>query len=235
MKIIFSPAKSMDFSNSKNEPLKINFTDKTNILLENLKILSLDEITKIMKVKGNTLNHVKDIYEKFEGANTKKAIRAYNGISFKQLDLDNYSEMNLEFMNTHLVILSALYGVTEPSNLIKEYRLDMNMKLLKDQNLYKFWKIEVNKYFKDEDLILNLASKEFSKLIEKPMITIDFKEEKGDIYKSVSSYSKKGRGMMLNYIIKNKITSTDEIKSFNLDGYSLNEKLSNKFNLIFTR
>jgi len=235
MKIIFSPAKSMDFSNSKNKPLKINFADKTNSLLENLKTLSLDEITKIMKIKGNTLNHVKDIYEKFEGANTKKAITAYNGVSFKQLDLDNYNEMDLEFINTHLIILSALYGVIEPSNLIKEYRLDMNMKLLKDQNLYKFWKIEVNEYFKDEELILNLASKEFSKLIEKPMITIDFKEKKEDLYKSVSAYSKKGRGMMLNYIIKNKITSIDQIKSFNLDGYSLNNKLSNKFNLIFTR
>ncbi|MGB6129008.1 MAG: YaaA family protein [Psychrilyobacter sp.] len=235
MKIIFSPAKSMDFSNSKNEPLKINFTDKTNILLKTLKTLSLDEITKIMKVKGNTLNHVKDIYEKFEGANTKKAIKAYNGVSFKQLDLDNYDEIDLNFINTHLVILSALYGIIEPSNLIKEYRLDMNMKLLKDQNLYKFWKNEINEYFKDEDLILNLASKEFSKLIEKPMITVNFKEEKGGLYKSVSTYSKKGRGMMLNYIIKNKITSTDEIKSFNSDGYSLNEKLSNKFNLIFTR
>lgn len=235
MKIIFSPAKSMDFSISQNEPLKINFTDKTNILLKTIKTLSLDEITKIMKVKGNTLNHVKDIYEKFEGANTKKAIKAYNGVSFKQLDLDNYDEIDLDFINTHLVILSALYGIIEPSNLIKEYRLDMNMKLLKDQNLYKFWKIEINEYFKDEEFILNLASKEFSKLVEKPMINIDFKEKKGDLYKSVSTYSKKGRGMMLNYIIKNKITSTDEIKSFNLDGYSLNEKLSNKFNLIFTR
>jgi len=235
MKIIFSPAKSMDFSNSIKEPLKINFTDKTNFLLENLKILSQDEINKIMKIKGNTLNHVKNIYENFDSSNTKKAIAAYNGMSFKQLDLATYNEKEFKFLDTHLIILSALYGVVEPSNLIKEYRLDMNMKLLKDENLYKFWKKEINDYFKDDELIFNLASKEFSKIIEKPMITIDFKEKKEKLYKSVSAYSKKGRGLMLNYIVKNKITSTDQIKRFNLDGYSLNDKLSDEFNLIFTR
>ena len=235
MKIIFSPAKSMDFSNSMKDPLKIKFTDKTNLLLKSLKTLSLDEIAKIMKIKGNTLNHVKEIYENFENANTKKAITAYNGVSFKQLDLADYHEEEFAFLDNHLLILSALYGVVEPSNLIKEYRLDMNMKLLKDRNLYNFWKNEVNEYFKNDEFILNLASKEFSKLIEKPMVTIDFKEKKGDLYKSVSAYSKKARGMMLDYIIKNKITSMEKVKKFNLDGYSLNEKLSDKFNLIFTR
>lgn len=235
MKIIFSPAKSMDFSNSIKKSLKINFTDKTNFLLESLKTLSLNEISKIMKIKGNTLTHVKEIYKNFDNANTKKAITAYNGVSFKQLDLDGYNEEEFQFLETHLTILSALYGVIEPSNLIKEYRLDMNMKLLEDQNLYKFWKKEINEYFKDDEFIINLASKEFSKLLEKPMVTIDFKEKKGDLYKSVSAYSKKGRGMMLNYIIKNKITSLEKIKKFNLEGYSLNDKLSDKFNLIFTR
>jgi len=109
------------------------------------------------------------------------------------------------------------------------------MKLLKDQNLYKFWKDDINDFFKDDEFILNLASKEFSKIIKNPMITIDFKEKKGDLYKSVSTYSKKGRGLMLNYIIKNKITSIDQIKKFDLNGYYLNNKLSDKFNLIFTR
>ncbi|MEI6857216.1 YaaA family protein [Psychrilyobacter sp.] len=235
MKIIFSPTKSMDFSDSTKNPLKINFTDKTNFLLKHLKILSLDEITKIMKIKGNILNHVKDLYENFETANTKKTITAYNGISFKQLDLDNYNEKEFEFLNSHLIVLSALYGILKPSNFIKEYRLDINIKLLIDKNLYKFWEKEINEYFEEGELILNLASKEFSKIIEKPMITIDFKEKKGDSYKSVSAYSKKGRGMMLNYIIKNKLTSIEKIKEFNLEDYSLNPELSDKFNLIFTR
>lgn len=235
MKIIFSPTKSMDFSNSIINPFQVNFTNKTNFLLEKLKPLSLDEIIKIMKIKGNTLNHVKSIYENFESANTKKAIIAYNGMSFKQLDLDSYTQKEFQFLDTHLIILSALYGILEPSNLIKEYRLDMNMKLLKDQSLYKFWKDDINDYFNDDEFIFNLASKEFSKIIKKPMITIDFKEKKEDLYKSVSTYSKKGRGMMLNYIVKNKITSIDQIKKFSLDGYSLNNKLSDKFNLIFTR
>jgi len=235
MKIIFSPTKSMDFSDSAKDPLKVNFTDKTIFLLKHLKTVSLDEISKIMKIKGNTLNHVKNIYENFDSSNTKKAIAAYNGVSFKQLELETYREKEFNFLNNHLTILSALYGVVEPSNPIKEYRLDMNMKLLKDETLYKFWKKEINDYFKDDELIFNLASKEFSKIIEKPMITMDFKEKKEESYKSVSAYSKKGRGLMLNYIVKNKITSIDQIKRFNLDGYSLNDKLSDEFNLIFTR
>ena len=235
MKILFSPTKSMNFLDSGKDPLKINFPHKTNYLLKELKDLSLDEINKIMKIKGNTLNHVKNIYENFENANTKKAIRAYNGISFKQLSLDSYTKKELTFLDDHLIILSALYGLSEPSNLIKEYRLDMNMKFLKDQSLYTFWKDKVNDYLKDEELIFNLASKEFSKIIEKPIINIDFKEKKEDLYRSVSTYSKKGRGLMLDYIVKNNITSIDQIKKFDLDGYSLNNELSDKFNLIFTR
>jgi len=235
MKILFSPTKSMNFLDSVKDPLKINFPHKTNFLLENLKKLSLDEINKIMKIKGNTLNHVKNIYENFEKANTKKAIRAYNGISFKQLSLDSYTQKEFAFLDNHLIIFSALYGLLEPSNHIKEYRLDMNMKFLKDKNLYTFWKSKINDYLKDDELIFNLASKEFSKIIEKPIINLDFKEKKGDLYKSVSTYSKKGRGLMLDYIVKNNITSIDQIKKFNLDGYSLNNKLSDKFNLIFTR
>ena len=235
MKIIFSPTKSMDFSNSIKSPLKINFSHKTNFLLKVLNNLSIDEIAKIMKIKGNTLNHIDEVYKNFQNANTKKAITAYNGISFKQLNLDNYNKEDMNFLDTHLIILSALYGVVQPFNLIKEYRLDMNMKILKEQSLYKFWNDEINQYFKEDELILNLASKEFSKLIKKPMITIDFKEKKGDIYKSVSTYSKKARGLMLDYIIKNKITTVHEIKKFNLDGYSLNNQLSNKIILIFTR
>lgn len=235
MKIIFSPTKLMDFSNSTKNPIEIIFPNKTNFLLEHLKTLTLDELNKMMKIKGNTLNHVKYIYNHFETSGTKKAITAYNGTSFKQLDIDSYNREELNFLNSHLIILSALYGILKPSSLIKEYRLDMNMKLLKDQNFYKFWKNEINGYFKGDELILNLASKEFSKIIEKPMITIDFKEKKGDFYKSVSAYSKKGRGVMLNYIIKNKITSIEKIKDFSIEGYSLNLELSDKFNLIFTR
>ncbi len=235
MKIIFSPAKSMDFSNSSDLPTEINFPDKTKVLSGHLIKLSIDDISKLMKIKGKTLEHVMELYSTFKTSKTKEAIFSYNGTSFKQLELKTYRKDEFNFLSNHLIILSAFYGIVEPSNLIKEYRLDMNMKLLKDQTLYKFWKEEINNYFKDEDFILNLASKEFSKIIEKPMITIDFKEEKGKSYRSVSAYSKKGRGMILNYIVKNKITSIDQIKNFNLDGYSLNDQLSDKFNLIFTR
>ena len=235
MKIIFSPTKSMDLSNSESIPIKTNFPINTQFILEVLKKLSPDELVKLMKIKGKTLNHVIDIYNNFDVAPSKNAIYSYNGISFKQIELNNYNKEQVKYLKTHLIILSALYGAIEPFDLICEYRLDMNMKIFKDQNLYKFWKVKIDNYFQKEDFILNLASKEFSKLINKPMITIDFKEKKNGTYKSISSYSKKGRGMMLNYLIKNKITSIELIKQFNLDNYKFNVELSDEFNLIFTR
>ena len=234
MKIIFSPTKKMTQSKN-NELFTPKFEGKTNELLETLKKMTPLELEKIMKIKNKTLENVVEIYQGIDSAPTEKAINSYNGISFKQLELDKYSDENLEFLESHLVILSALYGVLKPNDYIKEYRLDMNMKIFKDESLYNFWKKELDNYFKGEDLIINLASKEFSKLINYPMLNLDFKENKDDIYKSVSSYSKKARGMMLNYIIYNNITDIKDIKAFNLDGYTLNEKLSEKDNLIFTR
>ena len=245
MKIIFSPSKEMReeniFENKKIEFTEPKFKDKTNILIGILKEKSLSEIENIMKLKGKLLNKTyKDIqdYDKLKSIPT---ISMYYGVSFKELELEDYSEKSLKYLKNNLLILSAFYGISLPFDLLKKYRLDMTMSIM-DKGLYNFWKKDVNDYIlnildKDE-ILLNLASGEFSKMIDSkkiPMINIDFKEEKDGVYKSVSTYSKKARGKFLNYLIKNQINSLEDIKEVELDKYSLNKDLSDEKNFVFTR
>ena len=245
MKIIFSPSKEMReeniFENKKIEFTEFKFKDKTHILMSVLKEKSIDEIKNIMKLKGDLLNKTYKDIQNHKKLKNVPAISMYYGVSFKELELEDYSEKSLKYLKNNLLILSALYGVSLPFDLLKKYRLDMTMSIM-DKGLYSFWKKDVTDYISNilnkDEILLNLASGEFLKVIDNkkiPMINIDFKEEKDGAYKSVSTYSKKARGQFLNYLIKNQITNLEDIKKVKLDGYSLNKDLSNEKNLIFTR
>ena len=245
MKIIFSPSKEMReeniFKNKKIEFTESKFKDKTNILIGILKEKSLSEIENIMKLKGKLLNKTYKDIQDYDKLKFIPAISMYYGVSFKELNLEDYSEKSLEYLKNNLLILSALYGVLLAFDLVKKYRLDMTMSII-DKGLYNFWKKDINDYISNilskDEVLLNLASGEFSKVIDNkkiPMINIDFKEEKDGAYKSVSTYSKKARGQFLNYLIKNQIANLEDIKKIKLDGYSLNKDLSDEKNLIFTR
>ena len=245
MKIIFSPSKEMReeniFENKKIEFTEPKFKDKTNILIGILKEKSLSEIENIMKLKGELLNKTYKDVQDYDKLKFIPAISMYYGVSFKELNLEDYSEKSLEYLKNNLLILSALYGVLLAFDLVKKYRLDMTMSII-DKGLYNFWKKDINDYISNilskDEVLLNLASGEFSKLIDNKkisMINIDFKEEKDGAYKSVSTYSKKARGQFLNYLIKNQIANLEDIKKIKLDGYSLNKDLSDEKNLIFTR
>lgn len=245
MKIIFSPSKEMReeniFENKKIEFTEPKFKDKTNILIGILKEKSLSEIENIMKLKGELLNKTYKDIQDYDKLKFIPAISMYYGVSFKELNLEDYSEKSLEYLKNNLLILSALYGVLLAFDLVKKYRLDMTMSII-DKGLYNFWKKDINDYisniFSKDEVLLNLASGEFSKLIDNKkisMINIDFKEEKDGAYKSVSTYSKKARGQFLNYLIKNQIANLEDIKKIKLDGYSLNKDLLDEKNLIFTR
>lgn len=245
MKIIFSPSKEMReeniFENKKIEFTEPKFKDKTNILIGILKEKSLSEIENIMKLKGELLNKTYKDIQDYDKLKFIPAISMYYGVSFKELNLEDYSEKSLEYLKNNLLILSALYGVLLAFDLVKKYRLDMTMSII-DKGLYNFWKKDINDYISNilskDEVLLNLASGEFSKLIDNKkisMINIDFKEEKDGAYKSVSTYSKKARGQFLNYFIKNQIDNLEDIKKIKLDGYSLNNALSDEKNFIFTR
>ena len=245
MKIIFSPSKEMReeniFKNKKIEFTESKFKDKTNILIDILKEKSISEIENIMKLKGELLNKTYKDIQDYDKLKSIPAISMYYGVSFKELNLEDYSEKSLKYLKNNLLILSALYGVSLAFDLLKKYRLDMTMSII-DKGLYNFWKKDVNDYISNilskDEVLLNLASGEFSKLIDNKkisMINIDFKEEKDGTYKSVSTYSKKARGQFLNYLIKNQIDNLEDIKKIKLDGYSLNNALSDEKNFIFTR
>ena len=245
MKIIFSPSKEMReeniFENKEIEFTESKFKDKTNILINILKEKSISEIENIMKLKGELLNNTYKDIQDYENLKYIPAISIYYGVSFKELNLEDYSEDSLKYLKNNLLILSALYGVSLPFDLIKKYRLDMTMSII-DKGLYNFWKKDINEYISNildsNEILLNLSSSEFSKLIDNKktsMINLDFKEEKDGTYKSISTYSKKARGQFLNYLIKNQVSNIENIKKIELNGYSLNEELSDKKNFIFTR
>ena len=245
MKIIFSPSKEMReeniFENKKIEFTESKFKAKTNILINTLKQKSIDEIKNIMKLKGDLLNKTYKDIQNHKKLKNVPAISMYYGVSFKELELEDYSEKSLKYLKNNLLILSALYGISLPFDLLKKYRLDMTMSII-DKGLYSFWKKDVTDYISNilnkDEILLNLASGEFSKVIDNkkiPMINIDFKEEKDGVYKSVSTYSKKARGKFLNYLIKNQINNLEDIKKVELDKYSLNKDLSDEKNFVFTR
>ncbi len=245
MKIIFSPSKEMReeniFKNKEIEFTESKFKDKTNILINTLKEKSISEIENIMKLKGELLNDTYKDIQDYENLKYIPAISLYYGVSFKELELEDYSEKSLKYLQNNLLILSAFYGISLPFDLIKKHRLDMTISII-DKGLYNFWKKDINEYISNildnDEILLNLASSEFSKLIDNkkiPMINLDFKEEKDGTYKSISTYSKKARGQFLNYLIKNQVSNIENIKKMELNGYSLNEELSDKKNFIFTR
>lgn len=210
-----------------------------------LQSFSKEEIAEIMKIKGKLLEETFENIRNFDSLKEISAFSLYNGVSFKNLELEKYDKSNVEYAENTLLILSAFYGVLHPSDSVKNYRLDMTMKL-SSSSLYSFWNREVTDYIScllknDSDkTLINLASGEYSKMIERKsfpykIIDIDFKENKNGKFQSVSNFAKQGRGSMLNYLIKNRINDAEKIKEFSELGYSINNELSDKDKFIFTR
>jgi uncharacterized protein len=235
MKIIISPSKT--YSDHCHPEFPINtpqFADLTYELLGYLKSLNKDQIAKIMKLKGDLLEQAYTNIQNYENNPPNHAIYYYTGFVYKGLNLDQYHTEHFNYLEEHIRILSAFYGLLKPLDGVKPYRLDLTMKLPQIENLTHHWSPIITKQFED-DLIINLASQEFSQLIKQPMITIDFLENKKGSYKNISTYSKQARGIMLNYLIINQIKDIESIKAFNEAGYSFNEELSDTDHLVFTR
>lgn len=247
LKIIFSPSKEMRDTNIIEKSFQTSstiFEENTFKILNKLKTFSKIELSTIMKIKGEILEKTFDNINNYKNLEELPALSLYNGVAFKELELESYDKENFNYIKDRLYILSAFYGLSKPFTLIKKYRLDMTMKIF-DISPYDFWKEKVNAFIEKEleteknKVLLNLASGEFSKLIDKKriknIINIDFKEYKDNKYTSVSSYSKQARGAFLNIMIKNKIKNIEELKNLSFNGYKLNSELSNDSNFIFTR
>ena len=250
MHLLISPAKTLDMNESIAEQKSTlsPFIEESAVLIKDLKKLKSTEIQDLMKVSSKIAELNAERFHQwalpFNKSNAKAAIYAFKGDVYTGLDADSLSEDDLNFAQKHLSILSGLYGLLRPLDLMQAYRLEMGTKFTNTggKNLYEFWgnKIteEVNK--REQEYIINLASNEYFKAVIKKnlnaeIITPVFKDEKNGTLKIISFYAKKARGMMTRFIIQNRIKNIDEIKNFNLGGYVFSESLTNSKEWVFTR
>ena len=254
MLIVISPAKKLDYSSpvaAKNHS-QPELLDHSAELLQGLKKLSPQDVCALMGLSDNlgALN-----YERFQAwdrpfteDNAKPAVLAFKGDVYKGLDADSMTEKQLEWAQGHLRILSGLYGLLRPMDLMQPYRLEMGTKFAnqRGKDLYQFWgniiTDEINSLLSNakSPVLLNLASNEYFKSVQQKniagrIVTPVFMDKKGDKYKIISFYAKKARGLMSAFIIKNKVTAVDGIKKFNVDGYSFNSAMTDGDSWVFTR
>ena len=252
---IISPATTMNFDINTN--LKSStpfFESEVKYLISILKKLTRDEVSDLMNLSNDLTNLNLDRYQTLGTESSKylQALLAFDGQVFNCIKVNEFDESDFEFANSHLRILSGLYGVLKPLDMIQSYRLEMKAKLKNEQgnDLYKFWKEKITDYVYNElnnqenKTLLNLSSNEYSKAInfkklskDFQVVNVEFKDfkESSNTYKVIGIYSKKARGHLTSYIIKNKIDSIEGIKNFNYDGYTFNANLSDSNSIIFTR
>lgn len=250
MLILISPAKTLDYSTpSIQEFTQPDFTTDVKALVSVMKKKSAADIAKLMHISDNLANLNEERYKTFQKEfnfdNSKQALLAFKGDVYTKIDVDNYSEEDFAFAQDHLRILSGLYGLLKPLDLIQPYRLEMGIKLetKKGKNLYEYWDKKIAKAIDTvaaKKPIINLASQEYFKAVDlktlkSPVITIHFKEHRNDKYQVVGFFAKQARGMMTNYAIKNKITDPEQLKTFNEEGYEFSESLSSKSDWVFIR
>ena len=252
MKIIISPAKSLDFETTAPTSLHTQprFLEQSEKLNKKLKTLSKKNIAELMKISDalSALNYDRNQTWKtpFSPNNAKQAIYSFTGEVFRGIDAQSLSEEKIPLLQDRLRILSGLYGILKPLDLIQPYRLEMGTKLSvqKTTNLYKFWDDQIAKSLNEEleegELLVNLASTEYFKVIPKkilkvPMITPVFKDFKNGEYKTIMTFAKKARGLMVRYIIDHNIKTIEGLKNFNVERYRFSEEMSSENELLFTR
>jgi len=248
MLIILSPAKSLDFETKFFHPKPtIPFFEKEkNKLVQDLKKFSKKNFQDLMEISENLAKLNFQRYQNFNEQPLRPAILAFDGDVYDGFDKNNFQPKDYDFAQNHLMILSGLYGLLRPLDLIQAHRLEMGTDFKKFnfivKNLYEFWQDKIIEMLNKnpQETIINLASQEYfkavnSKKINKKIIEISFKEKKQGQYKVVGISSKKARGLMANFVIKNKIIKPIELQKFNLDNYHFNKELSNQQNWVFTR
>jgi len=252
MKIIISPAKSLDFENKATTSLHTQpeFLEQSEKLNKKLKTISRKKLGDLMSISPAlaelNYNRNQDWQPEFDLDNAKQAVYAFTGEVYRGLDVTTLPEEKLPLLQERLRILSGLYGLLKPLDLIQPYRLEMGtrLKVGRRDNLYKFWDADLAKALNDEmeddDLLINLASAEYFKALPKkalkvPMITPVFKDLKNGEYKTIMTFAKKARGLMVRYIIDNNVNTLEELKGFNTEGYGFSEAMSTDTELVFTR
>lgn len=254
MIVVISPAKNLDLKEGKFEftPTIPEFLDDTQKIINNLKRQSIKSIESLMSInrKIATLNRDRFLNweQPFTLENAKPAILMFRGEVYIGLDATSFKKKDFDFAQKHLRILSGLYGLLRPLDLMQPYRLEMgtNLKINRCKNLYTFWdhKIadQLTKTLTDHDhpVLIHLASDQYFNSVQPqkftlPVIRPVFKEKRGNQLKSIHVYAKRARGLMANFIIKNRISNPEDMKNFDIDGYRFNKKLSTTNEWFFIR
>ncbi len=254
MKVLISPAKSIDTTRSVDVPFTNTavFLKEADSLMKKLSKLSKAKLMKMMHISTDIaeLNSERNknwTLPTSESDDIKAAVVVFTGEVYRGLDVQSFDQTDFEFANQHLRILSGLYGLLKPLDLIYPYRLEMGTKWEispKVKNLYSFWNDKLNKFLTKEmdktEVIVNLASTEYFKAVQPSqlknrVVTPLFKDFKNGEYKVIMMYAKNARGQMANYIIKNKLTNVEELKTFNVGGYTYDVNLSTEDEWVFTR
>lgn len=250
MLILISPAKTLDYSvpNFK-EFTQPDFQQDVKSLIQVMKKKSAKEIGELMHLSDSlaALNEerFKTFQKDFNPDNSKQALLAFKGDVYMRMDVENYTTADFDFAQNHLRILSGLYGLLKPLDLIQPYRLEMGTRLenKKGKNLYEFWDKKIAKAINataDGQPIVNLASQEYFKAVDQktlksPLVNIHFKEFKDDTYQTIGFFAKQARGMMTNFAIKNQLTNPEDLKLFNEERYEYSEFLSELNDWFFVR
>lgn len=255
MIILLSPAKSLDFEtdfNCKSHSIP-TFGKEIEVLTSKLKKLSASDLEKMMKISTKladlNLDRFQKFAKKFDFKNSRQAILAFNGDVYNGIEKEKYNENDFKFAQDHVRILSGLYGILKPLDLMQPYRLEMGTdfkkfeisKDLNAKNLYEFWGDKIsNELEKSGEKIVNLASEEYfsvinPKKLSQKIINIIFKENKNGTLKIIGISAKRARGLMTNFAIKNKITDPKDLKKFNEQNYKFDKNLSDETNWIFVR
>ena len=254
MLVVISPAKTLDYetpATTANYSLP-DYLDDSAELISQLRQLSPPEVSDLMGIsaKLGDLNFGRFLnwQPEFTPDNAKQSVLAFKGDVYTGLDAANLTEDQLQWAQDHLRILSGLYGLLRPLDLMQPYRLEMGTKFVnnKGKNLYEFWGDKITDGLNElldktnHPILINLASNEYFKSVlprnlHAEVITPVFKDWKNDKYKIISFFAKKARGLMTRYIIDNKIEDPEDLKKFDVAGYSYNQAMSSAREWVFTR
>lgn len=253
MLFLISPAKTLDFESSSltdnaTQPI---FLDQSAALIDIMKEYSWQELSDMMKVSEKiaklNVERYKDWQRPFDMQNAKQAVFAFKGDVYTGLAVETMDQPGINYLQHNLRILSGLYGLLKPLDLMQAYRLEMGTKLANPacQDLYTFWGSKLTDSLNQElknnhEYVINLASNEYFKAVNdkqlcKPVITPVFKDEKNGKYKIISFYAKKARGLMMRYAADNNLTKVQELKAFNYGGYAYDSSESTEFTWVFKR
>ena len=254
MLALISPAKTLDYESAlpTDQHTLPRLLKHSQQLIDVSRKLSASEIASLMSVseKIAQLNvaRFRDWQPEFNFSNARQAIFAFKGDVYTGLDAYALSEQDIEFAQNHLRMLSGLYGLLRPLDLMMPYRLEMGTKLAnaRGHNLYEFWGDQITQLVNQDlaqanaELLVNLASDEYYKAVKESKVQAEiikpvFLDQKNGKYKVISFYAKKARGLMAHYMIQNQLQHVEDLKSFNTDGYYFDAASSSKAELVFKR